>query len=45
MQYIFVYGTLRRGFWNNKLLKNSKFIGKGRTKEKYAMYADIIPML
>ncbi|WP_017981095.1 gamma-glutamylcyclotransferase family protein [Methanocaldococcus villosus] len=43
MQYIFVYGTLRRGFWNNKLLKNSKFIGKGRTKEKYAMYADIIP--
>ncbi len=44
MEYIFVYGSLRKGFWNHKhYLKNSKFIGKGKTKEKYAMYADIIP--
>ena len=44
MPYVFVYGSLRKGFWNyESYLKNSKFIGKGRTKEKYAMYADIIP--
>ncbi|NPA62821.1 MAG: gamma-glutamylcyclotransferase [Methanococci archaeon] len=44
MEYVFVYGSLRKGFWNHEpYLKNSKFIGKGRTKEKYAMYADIIP--
>ena len=44
MEYVFVYGSLRKGFWNHEAyLKNSKFIGKGKTKEKYAMYADIIP--
>ncbi|WP_423792692.1 gamma-glutamylcyclotransferase family protein [Methanocaldococcus indicus] len=44
MTLIFVYGTLRSECWNNKkYLKNSKFVGKGKTKEKYAMYADLIP--
>jgi gamma-glutamylcyclotransferase (GGCT)/AIG2-like uncharacterized protein YtfP len=43
MHYIFVYGTLRRGFWNHHLLKDSEFIGEGITKEKYSLYADEIP--
>lgn len=44
MEYVFVYGSLRKGFWNHEpYLKNSKFIGKGKTKEKYAMYVNIIP--
>ena len=41
--YVFVYGTLRRGFENHYLLKNSKFIGYGITKEKYSLYVDSIP--
>ena len=41
--HIFVYGTLRRGTEGNILLRDSRFIGKARTKEKYAMYADGIP--
>ena len=43
MEYenVFVYGTLRRDYWNyGYYLKNSKFIEKGRTKHKYSLYAD-----
>jgi gamma-glutamylcyclotransferase (GGCT)/AIG2-like uncharacterized protein YtfP len=46
MEYenVFVYGTLRKDYWNHEYyLKNSKFVGKGKTKEKYALYADMIP--
>jgi gamma-glutamylcyclotransferase (GGCT)/AIG2-like uncharacterized protein YtfP len=44
MEYVFVYGTLRKDFWNHEsYLKNSKFVGNGKTKHKYAMYASIIP--
>ena len=41
--YVFVYGTLRKGYWNHRLLENSKFLGEARTKEKYSLYADGIP--
>ena len=41
--YVFVYGTLRKGFGNHHLLKNSKFIGYATTKEKYSLYVDGIP--
>ena len=34
---IFVYGTLKRGFYNNDLLKSSLFIADAITKEKYPM--------
>lgn len=42
---VFVYGTLRKGFWNHRLLSKSKFIGKAKTKEKYKLTADDIPYL
>lgn len=40
---IFVYGTLRRGTEGNALLKDSRFIGKAKTTQKYVMYVDAIP--
>jgi len=36
--FLFVYGTLKRGFCNHYFLSGSKFVGKGVTKEKYALY-------
>jgi gamma-glutamylaminecyclotransferase len=40
---VFVYGTLRRGFENHFFLRNARFLGAGRTKECYALYADGLP--
>jgi len=37
---IFVYGTLKRGFSNHHFLMGSRFIGSGRTVEKYAMHTE-----
>ncbi|MBV5329983.1 MAG: gamma-glutamylcyclotransferase [Chlorobium sp.] len=37
---IFVYGTLKRGFSNHHFLMGSRFIGTGRTVEKYAMHTE-----
>ena len=42
---IFVYGTLKKGFNNNYLLNNSKFIGEAITIEKYALYQSGIPFV
>jgi gamma-glutamylcyclotransferase (GGCT)/AIG2-like uncharacterized protein YtfP len=36
-QNVFVYGTLKRGYGNNRLLKDSTFLGKAKTKKKWAM--------
>lgn len=35
---IFVYGTLKKGFSNDKFLEKSEFIGNCVTKDKYLMY-------
>lgn len=40
---LFVYGTLRKGFWNHSFLKGSIFCGMARTKEKYALFVEGIP--
>lgn len=40
---IFVYGTLRKGGSNNYLLSSSIFIGKAKSRQKYALYVDGIP--
>jgi len=34
---IFVYGTLKRGYGNNRLLQNAKFVGE-KTLEGYKLY-------
>ena len=42
-QYMAVYGTLRKGYGNHVVMGNSTFINKGKTKNKYSMYARGIP--
>lgn len=34
---VFVYGTLKRGYYNNHLLESSKYVGDGFTLEKFCM--------
>ena len=34
---IFVYGTLKKGFYNNKYLTTSKYVASARTLRKYAL--------
>ena len=42
-QFIFVYGTLKKGFYNNNLMIGSYYIGTGRTVAKYAIYKHVVP--
>jgi len=35
---VFVYGTLKRGFWNNYLLEDAEFLGEGTTLEKFKLF-------
>lgn len=42
---IAVYGTLRKGYGNHRVLGNSKFIGSGRTVDKYKLTANGIPFV
>jgi len=42
---LFVYGTLRRGQGNHRLLDSSKFIGNAKTKFRYALYGSGVPFL
>ncbi|MEK6793176.1 MAG: gamma-glutamylcyclotransferase [Spirochaetota bacterium] len=41
--HLFVYGTLKKGHSNHRLLSGSRCIGTGHTLRKYTMYADGIP--
>ncbi len=45
--YIAAYGTIKRGFGNNRVIYNADkaFVGAGITKEKYAMYSSGIPFV
>lgn len=40
---VFVYGTLRKGHGNHRLLKNSPFLGYALTAKNYTMYVTGIP--
>ena len=40
---LFTYGTLKRGYWNNHFLSNSKYLGEGDTSEKYMVYYESYP--
>lgn len=43
---IFVYGTLRKGYWNHKFIENSTFLGKGYTvSDKFVMRAVSYPFV
>jgi gamma-glutamylaminecyclotransferase len=38
-QLVFVYGTLKRGYWNNGLLSRAKFLAEGTTvPDTFSMY-------
>ena len=43
METVFVYGTLKRAHGNHRLLKGSKYLGTGLTRNRYVMYEDGIP--
>ena len=42
---VFVYGTLRKGHGNNRLLRNSTYLGRSTTSDKYAMYGVGCPIV
>ena len=43
VEYIFVYGTLRRGSWNNRLLHDAEFLGAARTCADFGLFVDGLP--
>lgn len=40
-----VYGTLRQGFGNHRLLEHSKFLGKTKTDAIFSMHGRIVPWI
>jgi len=40
-----VYGTLKKGYSNNSMLSNSRYIGKGKTLNKYPLEVSGLPYL
>lgn len=42
-EYFFVYGSLKRGYWNNILLTNCVFEGEGVTLEPFLMLDGVFP--
>ncbi|WP_041440137.1 gamma-glutamylcyclotransferase [Thermovibrio ammonificans] len=36
---LFVYGSLKRGYWNNRLLRKCRYLGTGVTKEPFKLYS------
>lgn len=39
--YLFVYGSLKKGFENNDMLSQANYISKAKTVNKFAMYKEI----
>lgn len=44
-QLVFVYGTLKKGFSNHRLLASSELLGVAQTVKKYAMYSTGVPIV
>jgi len=40
---LFVYGSLKQGFWNNTRLNGAKFLGPALTKKNYTLMAGGFP--
>ena len=40
---VFVYGTMKRGFPNHRLLADARYLGPASTVERYALYVDMFP--
>lgn len=40
-----VYGTLKRGLGNHHYIEDSKYVGKGKTKDKYPLVVSGLPYL
>lgn len=40
---VFVYGTLKKDYWNNYLLGGSLYLGRGTTQEDYMIYYESYP--
>ena len=38
--YLFVYGSLKKGFQNNDILSEANYISKAKTSSKFAMYKE-----
>lgn len=45
MELLAVYGTLKQGYGNNRLLKDQEFIGSGKTIDNYSMISFGVPMV
>jgi gamma-glutamylcyclotransferase (GGCT)/AIG2-like uncharacterized protein YtfP len=43
--YVFVYGTLMRGFSNNHLMMSAEYVERASTEEEYKLVAAGIPFL
>lgn len=42
---LFVYGTLKRGFHNNRILETSEFVGEAVTRQKYVLFRAGFPVM
>ena len=40
---VFVYGSLKKGFWNNRFLKGAAFLGEGHTSKLYTLVDGGVP--
>lgn len=42
-EYFFVYGSLKQGLWNHRLLFDCSFVGKGLTVSSFVMLDGMFP--
>lgn len=42
---IFVYGTLKQKYWNNRLLAGATFLGEAFTEKRYTMLGSGVPYI
>ena len=40
-----VYGTLKRDYWNNRLLAGATYLGEAFTEKRYIMYGEGVPYI